>query len=86
MALDYVGFINQNTSLNAAKKQAFLDDFCEQYNYQDQIEDDDLNLIPNPVTKKDFANEKIDRFLRETVNVIRRKRVEKATTFEELQL
>lgn len=86
MSLDFIGFIGQNVSLSAGKKQAMLDDFVEQYGYEEQIDDGDGGLIPNPVSKKAFANDKIQRFVMETVHAVRKRRVEQATTFEELIL
>ena len=84
MTLDFIGFINQNISLSAAKKQAMLSDFCEQYVYQEFI-DEELQ-IPNPVSKVEFANERIEAFIRETVHAVRIRRAKEATIFEELEL
>lgn len=86
MTLDFIAFINQNVSLSTAQKQAMLDDFCEQYGYQEEIEDFEGNLIPNPVSKVKFADERIYDFIRETVHATRIRRAKEATTFEELIL
>ena len=85
MALDFIAFINQNVSLSAAQKQAMLNDFCEQYGYDEEIEIGG-ELIPNPVSKVEFANERIEAFIRETVHATRIRRAKEATKFEELIL
>jgi hypothetical protein len=82
--LDFIGFINANIGLTNAKKLALLNDFCEQNNYQTMIVDPDGNSIPNPQTKQEFANEKLNNFLRESVNQIRKKRSQDAATYETL--
>jgi hypothetical protein len=89
MLLDFIQFINDNANLTAAKKTALLDDFCEQYGYQETIEnpqDPDGDPIPNPVSKKDFANQKITDYLVQSINAIRKKTAEEAVDFTELTL
>ncbi len=86
MALDFIAFINQNISLSAAKKQAMLSDFCEQYGYQEEIDDGEGELVPNPISKVEFANERIESFIRETVNATRIRRAKEAAIIEELDL
>ena len=86
MLLDFIGFISTNVNLTAAQKLALLSDFCAQYGYQEQIDDGQGNIIPNPVTQKEFANHKITRYIIETVNAIRLSKGIDAVTIEELEL
>lgn len=82
--MDFIEFINTEWEASATKKQALLDDFCEHLGYQKTVGTEDGNPIPNPVTKKEFANERIARYIIETVNVIRKRNAEKSVSFEEL--
>lgn len=85
--LDFIKHINDNVSLSAAKKTAMLNDFCEQYSYQETIENPEGgDPIPNPVTKKEFANEKIARYIIGTVNAARLKAGRATIEIEELVL
>ena len=67
MPLDYVSFINSNVTWDNDKKLRMLNGFVYQYSYQDEIEDEEGDLIPNPVSKVDFANQQIERFIRENI-------------------
>ena len=60
--LDIIQHISDNVNLSVAKKIALLAAFCYQYGYEDEIEDPDNpeEKIPNPISKKAFANDKID--------------------------
>jgi len=71
MTPDFVGFIDANCTLSTDKKTAMLDDFCAQYGYQETITGEDGREIPNPGSKKDFANEKIKSFIVQTINARR---------------
>jgi hypothetical protein len=63
-----------------------LDDFCEQYDYEEFIDDGTGGSIPNPQSKSDFANEQITRFIRESVHAARLTAGREAITIEELDL
>lgn len=87
--LNFVGFINENWAADPAVKQAMLVDFCNQYNYQEFVEDPDDptgDPIPNPVSRVQFANEKITLFIVQTVNQARLKAGREAVVIEELEL
>ena len=86
--MDIIGYISDNVSLTAEKKTAMLDSFCEQYSYQEMVGDpeDEGETIPNPISKKDFANEKIEKFVVDTVNAARLKVGRNAVKIEELDL
>jgi hypothetical protein len=82
MAIDIIGHINQEvTNLTTQQKQDMLDDFTSYFGYQETIDGE-----PNPVTKKDFANNKIKEFIRDRVKSVRKRRAEKQVTYEELEL
>jgi hypothetical protein len=52
--IDIIGFINTQepvASWTPEKKQAMLNDLCSTHGYQEIIDD-----LPNPETKKQFAN------------------------------
>lgn len=78
--LDFIQYINDNWNVSAAKKTAMLSDFCAQYGYKE--EDEEGN--PNPVTKKEFANEKIIIYFKESVNAHRKRVAEEAAEYTEL--
>ena len=86
MLLDFIGFISTNVNLTAAQKLALLSDFCAQYGYQEQIDDGQGNIIPNPITQKEFANRKITRYIAETVNAKRWSKAIDAVIIETLEL
>jgi hypothetical protein len=58
-----------------------LDDLVSYFGYQETIDGE-----PNPVTKKEFANNKIKQFIRDRVKSVRKRRAEKQVTYEELEL
>lgn len=86
MLLDFIGFISDNVALSTDQKLALLEDFCDQYNYEEIVEDEEGNEIPNPESRRHFANRQITRFLRESVNATRRQRAADAAKYEELEL
>ena len=65
------------------KANAIIDAFATQYNYQDEIGDEDGNMIPNPQTKKQFALEVIKSFVREVYKATKVKEV--GTTIEQVR-
>jgi len=80
--LNFIGFINDNVNLSMSQKLALLEDFCTQYGYQEVLDDGS----PNPESRREFANHHITRFLRESVNSVRRERAEAEAMYEELKL
>ena len=86
--LDFIGFISDNVDLTAEQKAALLDDFCIQYNYPPTIPspNPDDPPIPNPESRRAFANRHITRFIRESVNAARRHVAVETVEFEELEL
>lgn len=77
--MDFVGFINSEWTASGAKKLAMLNDFTQQQGYQEEIGGE-----PNPMTRKDFANQEITRFIVKNVNATRKGRAESLVIFEEL--
>ena len=86
MALDFVGFINDNWSAPVAKKVALLNDFCAYYGYEETVLDPDGNPIPNPVSKQEFANMNIADYIRQSVNSTRLRVAVDAVVIDELVL
>lgn len=84
--LDFIGFINDNVDLAVDKKLALLNDFCAQYAYEEFIFDDEHKEVPNPETKRQFANRKISRYIIESVHAARRKTAVETIELEELVL
>ena len=85
MAIDIVGYLNTElTTWNTEKKTAMLNDFCSRYMYQDEVADPETlgELIPNPITKKQFMNSKIIDFIKQAVNGYRK--IEAMKDIEEL--
>ena len=64
---------------------ALLVDFCTQYAYQPTILVGD-EMLPNPESRRTFANRHITRFIRESVNAARRQVAVETLEFEELEL
>uniref|UniRef100_A0A6M3J325 Uncharacterized protein n=1 Tax=viral metagenome TaxID=1070528 RepID=A0A6M3J325_9ZZZZ len=65
--LDFVGYINTASPASAAEKALFLTDFCAAQGYTDTIVDALGNLIPNPESRKDFANRVILEWFKQVV-------------------
>jgi hypothetical protein len=87
MALDIMGHINQEvTSLTLQQKQDMLNDYVSYFGYSDTLEDAQGNTIPNPETKKEFANRMIEKHIRDIVKSVRKRRAEAQVTYEELEL
>lgn len=85
--MDFIGFINSEWGAAAAVKLEMLEDFCDQYGYQEFLPDEEGNLtIPNPESRKAFANGKIKQYIIETVNAIRIQRAKEAAPYTELDL
>lgn len=82
--LNFMKFISDNVDLAAEKKVALLEDFCAQYGWTEFLIDNDGNEVPNPVSRTDFANQKVTQFFIQSINAARRKRAEEAVTIEEL--
>ena len=88
-APDIVTFIDDWMVTNAwspADRQAFLDDFTSQYDYQENIDDGMGGTIPNPVSKSAFANLKLVLFVVQTVNAWRNKVARNAAIYDPLVL
>jgi len=56
---------NITITIPDAKLNAIVEAFATQYNYQDQITEDGMNYIPNPVSKAQFARNVINSFIKE---------------------
>lgn len=84
--LDFVGFINDNWQAPTAKKLALLDSFVAQYGYEEMVEDEDGNEIPNPVSKRQFTNAQIVEFICASVNAFRGREAAAAAEYDELAL
>jgi len=84
--LDFIGFIVENTSLTSDEKTDMLDDFCRAYGYEKTLDNGEEGIIPNPVTKKEFANERINDYIKKVVNTARRTAAEEAIEIKELKL
>jgi hypothetical protein len=78
MALDFIGFINNNTpGLTAKQKADMLSDFCLRFS----------EIVPITTNlQKEFANERIQTFIVQAVHEVRRRRAQDAATYEELTL
>lgn len=88
-APNIVGFIDDWMVAEAwslADRQAFLDDFTSQYNYQEMVDDGMGGTIPNPVSKSEFANSKSVLFHVRTVNAWRNNVARDAATYIPLEL
>jgi hypothetical protein len=58
-----------------------LDDLVSYFGYRETIDGE-----PNPIAKKEFANDKIEEFIKDRVKSVRKRRAEKQVTYEELEL
>jgi hypothetical protein len=82
MPIDIIQHLNDNVDLTAGEKASLLDDFCAQYSYQELDEEGN----PNPVSKKDFANDKIKTYIKDSVNARRITVAKAAAAYTELEL
>jgi hypothetical protein len=86
MVLDFITFINGNLTINAAAKQQMLSDFCSAYGYEANITDEAGNSIPNPVTKVDFANRKINNYIKEVINSYRKRKAQDVVSYDNFDI
>jgi len=86
MILDFIGFIDANCGLPTDEKVTMLDDFCAQYSYRDTVTGEDGREIPNPTTKRDFANQRIRDFIVQTVNAHRIGKARAAVEYDTFSL
>lgn len=84
--LNFVQFINDEWTAAAEEKIAFLDDYVADFGYEEMIDDGDGGLIPNPISKSEFANQVITDIIRRSPNRIRQRRAEEAATWDEVIL
>lgn len=68
MILDFYTFIITNSTLTDIQQDMFLDDFCKQYGFVEDLEAEEPTI-----TKQEFLNSKVTEFLQGTVNAQRRK-------------
>lgn len=64
--MDIVGYINTQepvASWTTAKKQKMLDRFCEARGYEETVIDNEGNIIPNPLTRKEFMNSDLENYI-----------------------
>ena len=54
-----------------AKRQAYLTDFTDHHHYQEFVENEDGLPIPNPQTRKEFANLQYNAFTTQSANAER---------------
>lgn len=75
MALDFIGFIGENTpNLTPTQKVNLLNDFCESF-----------SVDPIPVgDRRRLANEAIQAFIVGSINEVRRKRAAALVVYEKL--
>ncbi len=72
--LDFIQFINDNTSFTTEEKQQMLDDFCAYHDY---------DLVEDPPTKVNFVNNKIGEFIIGSINAYRKKVAEGQAEYDE---
>lgn len=81
MAIDFIGFINQNTpNLTAKQKADMLTDFCANF------WNDPADKPVGTAAEKAMANQKIAQFVIQCVREVRRRRAQEAAAYEELLL
>jgi hypothetical protein len=87
--MDIVGFINSQepvASWTTVQKVAFLNDLCSTGGYQETIVNEAGETIPNPITKKQFANRMIIKQVARWINGWRKSVAESALTIESVDL
>lgn len=66
--IDIFGLIEKSWDATIDQKIAALNDFCDQLQYCDQVLEENGETVPNPETKKQFANRKTLEYISDTVN------------------
>lgn len=87
--MDIVGFINTQepvASWTIEKKVAFLNDLCATGGYQETITNEAGETVPNPMTKKEFANRMIAKQIVRWVNGWRKTVAESSVIIESVEL
>ena len=79
--------LNLTITVPDENAQEILTDFVTFHGYQAQIEDEEGNLIDNPLTKVQYMKRQIIRYLRDSVKTYRaRQAVEQATNIDEVEM
>jgi hypothetical protein len=82
MSLDFIKFINSNSSLSDIEQTTMLDDFCAQYGFVENLNDEE-----NPtITKAEYFNRKVSEFIEGTVYVQRKKQEDRKIVVNRLIL
>ena len=86
--MDFVGFITTQepvASWTTEKKVAFLNDLCATGGYKETVTSE-AGEIPNPITKKQYANRMIAKQIARWVNNWRRNVAKSSVTIESVEL
>ena len=84
--IDFLKFIGEQTKFSAEKQKTILNDLAEFWNYQDQVMGDKGEMVDNPISKKDFINQKIGQQIVSWIHEARKEKAEKALIFEKVEL
>lgn len=71
--LDFKSFVSDNVDLTNAEKTDLLDHFVLQYGYEENIDDGEGKMIPNPISKSETFNQKVTDFIVQTTEAHRLK-------------
>jgi len=84
--LDFVAYINATSTVSAAKKALFLDDFCRGLGYANTVTDAAGKTTPNPEGKTAFANRAILEWITAVVKARRFAIAYETVTVEPLEI
>lgn len=62
--IDIVGHINTETKADAATKLRFLNGMAGSWGYEDTVQDEEGDSIPNPEGKKQFLNRRFLEYIK----------------------
>lgn len=71
MPVNFIQHINQNTTLTAAQKLRLLDDFVYGEGYTDTVLNTSGETIPNPVSKTQFFNRQVSKYIMSRIELYR---------------
>jgi len=86
---DIIGYLNSVepiASWSTAKKQDMLNHYVSHFGYQENIDEGTGELVPNPESKKQFANRMLKEHIKDCVNSVRDRASKEAATYEKLDL
>ena len=84
--IDILGYVTNEAKLSEKDCDDVVKDIAEFFHYEPLVMNDKGDLVTNPVTIEEFANQKVIEQIKSWVNEARKQRAEKAMSYEKVEL